>query len=64
MILHGVCRDTTEFPRMHIYCQLWDMNSKEDSSENEELSNGDSSINTNEIRIAPRDCKDRKNSHD
>ena len=30
--LHGVSRDTTDFPRMHIYCQLCEVGDDEETS--------------------------------
>jgi hypothetical protein len=65
MILHGVSRDTTEFPRMHIYCQLSEIkpvdaeivvvNPSEEEKEDDRASVTDMN-NVEEIRLAPKDC--------
>jgi hypothetical protein len=66
IVLHGVSRDTTEFPRMHIYCQLCETSDAEEvaieepDGDQEIVDKSDKGMHVEEVRLAPNDCTHRK----
>jgi hypothetical protein len=70
IVLHGVSRDTTDFPRMHIYCQLCEVGDNEETTFGEsddrqqDASDGKDLIQVEEVRFAPKDCTHRKSYKD